>query len=418
MQTGIPEIDVAIIGAGPSGLSAAAACKARGLNIIVFDQGQSYEVRSRLNPKLSVSGLGGAGLYSDGKISFFPSSTRLWGLEPRNILERSYSWLTELIRSAGYEAPPFTSIKHQEDNRLKKLKGNVFEKKYQSIKLNSTERTGIIANLRDICHAELLLSTRIKSIDWESEGVKLITASNGKESLFSSKAIIFSGGRIAPIWLCNHMPNREVRFDRLEIGLRIEQPAELFFFKDHDQLDPKIIWRSADDDVEWRTFCCCREGQVITGHDSGLTVVSGTSDTELKNYSNVGLTVRIETRDYADILIDDLFPRLRRLKEIIIERMDIFISEGADSKLRNLYGPEISNLLILGLNKLTELFPSFDVSRTNLYGPAVEGVGYYPMLDRGLKNNRLPLWVAGDATGLFRGLTAALVSGYFVGQRV
>ncbi len=54
---------------------------------------------------------------------------------------------------------------------------------------------------------------------------------------------------------------------------------------------------------------------------------------------------------------------------------------------------------------------------TTVHGIAVEGVGSYPALRDDLRWGTLPAWVTGDATGLFRGLTAAFVSGFFAGDR-
>ncbi|MGH9165267.1 MAG: hypothetical protein ACRDZW_07145, partial [Acidimicrobiales bacterium] len=52
-----------------------------------------------------------------------------------------------------------------------------------------------------------------------------------------------------------------------------------------------------------------------------------------------------------------------------------------------------------------------------VHGVAIEGVGNYPDLQSDLRWGALPAWVVGDATGLFRGLSAAFVSGFFAGDR-
>jgi uncharacterized FAD-dependent dehydrogenase len=55
-----------------------------------------------------------------------------------------------------------------------------------------------------------------------------------------------------------------------------------------------------------------------------------------------------------------------------------------------------------------------------LIGPCLEGVGHYPLLRprtlawRSVKR----AWVAGDASGAFRGLVPALVSGYYAGYEL
>jgi len=50
-----------------------------------------------------------------------------------------------------------------------------------------------------------------------------------------------------------------------------------------------------------------------------------------------------------------------------------------------------------------------------LVGPAIEGVGMYPLVSKDLGVSLPRVWVAGDAAGAFRGLTAAMISGYSAG---
>ncbi|MGH8425788.1 MAG: hypothetical protein ACRER3_26070, partial [Pseudomonas fluorescens] len=63
-------------------------------------------------------------------------------------------------------------------------------------------------------------------------------------------------------------------------------------------------------------------------------------------------------------------------------------------------------------------FASQDLSDAVLVGPTLEGVGMYPTHDDMLATAQGGLWVAGDVSGTFRGLTAALVSGNVAGQAI
>jgi len=85
--------------------------------------------------------------------------------------------------------------------------------------------------------------------------------------------------------------------------------------------------------------------------------------------------------------------------------------------IHRLFGLRFSSLLAQSLETLLDEY-SVSTDSMDLHAPAVEGVGIYPKLTATLDVPRLPLLVAGDSTGLFRGLTAALVSGYFCGLQV
>lgn len=69
--------DVIIIGMGPAGLAAAAKLEDSGLCFAILDSGKTAAKRDRYDATDATSGDGGAGLFSDGKFSFFPSATEL-----------------------------------------------------------------------------------------------------------------------------------------------------------------------------------------------------------------------------------------------------------------------------------------------------------------------------------------------------
>src|SRR6266702_2647988 len=110
-------------------------------------------------------------------------------------------------------------------------------------------------------------------------------------------------------------------------------------------------------------------------------------------------------------------------REVVREPFWHFLDPTSDSlpltssAIYTLLGPQVAEPLAEGLHRLVREFSHVSFENAVLYAPTLEGVGYYPQLDEELRMRPHPLWVAGDATGVFRGLTAALVSGYFVGLR-
>jgi len=98
---------LAILGAGPAGLAAAAAT--RHLRSVVFEAGPRLTERSQDAALSSASGVGGAGLYSDGKFSFWPSASNLWKLNPRLLLNAS-SNLSSLLQEAPFDVPDSRQI--------------------------------------------------------------------------------------------------------------------------------------------------------------------------------------------------------------------------------------------------------------------------------------------------------------------
>src|SRR5262249_9683400 len=88
--------DVIVIGAGPAGLAAAACCRARGRDYLVVEMGSLVGQRDHADQRGLGMGVGGSGLYSDGKFSFFPSATALWKLPDAPALEESWRWFSSV----------------------------------------------------------------------------------------------------------------------------------------------------------------------------------------------------------------------------------------------------------------------------------------------------------------------------------
>ena len=79
---------VIVVGAGPAGLAAAVHCVNAGHKTLVIETGRDCADRNHDSSEDIVTGVGGAGLYSDGKFSFFPSASKLWNLPDSDALER------------------------------------------------------------------------------------------------------------------------------------------------------------------------------------------------------------------------------------------------------------------------------------------------------------------------------------------
>jgi hypothetical protein len=86
-------------------------------------------------------------------------------------------------------------------------------------------------------------------------------------------------------------------------------------------------------------------------------------------------------------------------------------------KLDESVGTAIRKQMHEGFQLLAEKFPSLRDSDGVLVGPVIEGVAHYPVLDDDLKVPQLPCWIAGDSCGKFRGIVAAMVSGFYVGEQ-
>jgi uncharacterized FAD-dependent dehydrogenase len=411
--------DLLVIGAGPAGLAATVAAEEASNRIILADTGLSAEQRDHENAADLGIGIGGAGLFSDGKFSFRPSATKVWELADAGALTAAEQWTTEILGRVGLSRAAENSSPAADETPT----GGV-RKRYPSYYLTLAQRRALIDDLVRRSGSSVTCEFRIDRLKWlGDEGLFVVTATDmggGKELKFRCRRVIYAGGRMGPIACSRLFPDGPTNFRRVELGIRIEHAPSVGPLASCDDRDVKLIYHGPDPEIEWRTFCSCREGQVVAIPFETLTAYSGRADCPPTGRCNFGLNLRLTDPATGaaawSAFVAAQLPRPTQARE----RLSAILSTGRSSvgpnrSLSAVFGAHTWSLLLGGLRRLCKEYPTLSDSGTIVYAPSVEGVGFYPMIDRSLQMPDLPLWVCGDATGLFRGNIAALVSGYYCG---
>jgi uncharacterized FAD-dependent dehydrogenase len=401
-------VDVAVVGAGPAGLAAAHRLSASGLSTLLLDAGKPVRDRDRDVPAEATAGLGGAGLFSDGKFSFFPSASQLWSLPGRADLIAAYDWTSGVLRDAGLDTPPFpAAVDTYEVGR-----GEWVLKAYPSDYLDLPTRLNLIERLVKEATGEVRPLAAVSAIRYHPDTDTFrLRLSDGMT--IRARRILVATGRFGPLFL-DGLTDRWL-WRRLEFGVRIEQPAETAFFRDIDQLDPKLRFRDPELGVEWRTFCACRDGEAVLTETNGLWTVSGRADGPPSGRSNIGFNTRILDESVGRAALKPLVTALGRdTGPIDVALLDMLADDrGAGNQFDEVYESPVGDLLRRGLAHLADVYPGLRTPETRLIGPTLEGVGLYPVVDGRLRLTETPAWVAGDACGLFRGIVAAMISGHY-----
>lgn len=397
--------DVVVIGAGPAGLSAAAELS-RTRDSLLLDQGRDLGDRDRHAAPDILSGIGGAGLFSDGKHSFFPSATALWQL-PGPDLAAAFDRTAALLARHGLTAePPRPSPTASAPERP----GTWSLKRYPSIYMPLAQRMAVIAELASAC-AAVWTDTRVVAAAREADTLRLDLLRDGSPVAIHARALVIATGRLSPRWVLPWLAplTATASFRRLEFGVRIESASDAPLFRRLVGVDPKLRFLDPDGTTEIRTFCVCRDGEVVTGETHGIAACSGRADGPPTGRSNLGLLVRTADPTLAAAVAPLLYTTAPR--SLPLAAADL-------AALTPLFGERGAAAVRAALDRLARWCPELPRDRNAVvHAPCIEGVGDYPD-DDGALRLAPGVWVAGDVCGRFRGIVASMASGRYVAAQI
>jgi hypothetical protein len=436
--------NVVILGAGPAGLASLKGLQNHN-KVVIIDYGLPINKRFHNKASHLGVGVGGAGLFSDGKFSYYPAGTAVYQLEKTNLIRDAHQWVEKIMDKCEIKSISFEDIKFQTQD----LTCQIIEKKYPSFYASLQERKSLILNLAELTKKVCLLSnTKVLKID-KIASLYILNIQNvttGIVDIIKTKKIIIATGRFGIKDLRELQGNNiklPFQYLRTEFGVRIDAPSNLGFLSRNKNPDVKFIWKNNFGEV--RTFCTCRNGEIWNiPYQNNLSALSGRSDGPQSAFSNFGLLVRISSdielgksviekvtnndiiKSQASIVqslhsflgrnIQDTIDEDKHIKNNIDERPWFPKEKFKKGNIRKLLGKECSQLLTIAINNLLDISPDLDNKNVMMLFPSIEGVGEYLHTDGNLKVVGENIWVAGDANGSFRGLIPAFISGYYAGH--
>lgn len=391
--------DVIIIGAGPAGLTAGSMLKNKGIQYLILEKGSALMERCIEKPEDVISGVGGGGLFSDGKLSLPPSASALWTGLPLDELKKVYEILFKNLQKMGINIPEWK----KEWETFSAHKGE--RKRYESILLSEFSRFKLADSLYIENADRIRTHTEVKEINEIKDFYEIRTQSD----VFFARKLLIAAGKFGNNLL---YPFKKILPDsvleKFEIGIRIEVPDYGFKPKRETCTDYKII-RSIEEGVELRTFCSCKDGVVLQSKFDKYITFNGSQLSVKVHKSNIGIVVRttregtLYEKEIKKLLENDIEPFKYSLEEFIYGKHDIF-------------GEKVDMLLKRSIEDVVDL--NGVIRDSYVYGPEIEYAGeYFNLLSRKLKLTK-NIWIAGDLTGSFRGLIAALMSGIYCAERI
>lgn len=397
--------DTIIIGGGVSGLAAGYYLTRKKHRVLVVERGKHIYARHRDDAFDIANGIGGAGLYSDGKLSFYPSASQLWQLNTYEV-KNGYNYLRDFLHELGVSIDEFS------DDWLEEKEHSGIRKKYTSQALDIEQRLNIIFRLcQTIGNDSILVESEVKGIVKDTGCYHLSVCQKGKDIHLHATTLIIAGGKHCYNKLLPYMLGLSAKqnCDIIEVGIRVECRNEDFDYYEDEQVDVKLI-DNQDGYPPVRTFCCCRDGIVIESLSYGFLSLNGASvKSERKGYSNIGILVRLDStsKKSESKKILDTIQQIETSKQMLMsdymKGKESLLGDEADAAIRCF----ISNHL-----------PKISQSDAVIYHPSVEKAGSYPVLLDTLKMKSENVWVTGDATGMFRGILSSFVSGFMAARSI
>jgi uncharacterized protein len=241
-MNGSPSFSVVIIGSGPSGLAAAYQLVKNGINgkqIFLMDKGDSLENRltfRREPPELvtlldnEVHGEGGAGLFSDGKLSGYPAGSGLFSIIGEANTKELYEQAEALLSFLGGHGNNYVGneeLTSKVSQMLEQVGLNF--KYYPSRYVKPYQLYDIVKNFRrHLNNAGVAISflTELIDIDFPNGNLKktITFKTNDEIQTITCNHVVLALGKPGGAWIKKLADKAAIEtiLSPIEIGLRIE----------------------------------------------------------------------------------------------------------------------------------------------------------------------------------------------------
>ena len=451
------QYDVIIIGAGPGGIFSAyelTRLKPE-LKIAVFEAGHPLskrhcpidgeKIKTCIGCKSCsiMSGFGGAGAFSDGKYNItndfggtlYEYIGKAKALELMRYVDeinlRYGGEGTKLYSTAGTK---FKKLCIQ--NNLHLLNASV---RHLVTDINYVVLENLYAELKE--KVDFFFDTPVESVQVVEGGYQV----RAKDQAYACKDCVISVGRIGSKWMervCREL-DIPTKSNRVDIGVRVELPAEVFSHLTDELYESKIVYRTEKYGDLVRTFCMNPRGAVVNENTNGIITVNGHSyedparQTENTNFAllvakhfsepfkdsnGYGESIARLSNMLGGGVIVQRFGDLIRGRRSNADRMrDSFLTptlNATPGDLSLVLPKRILDGIIEMIYALDKVAPGTANDDTLLYGVEVKFYNMEVAVNDRLQTRYDGLYIIGDGSGITHSLSHASASGVHVARAI
>lgn len=449
--------DIIIVGAGASGVFMAYELTKikNNAKVLMLDKGAPLEKRVcpikagktstciKCSPCHIMNGYGGAGTLSDGKYNI---TTQFGGdlheyVGPEKAMELMEYVDDVLCSMGGADAKLYSTASSELKTVALQNDLHLLEAKVRH--LGTDRNVMILGRIFDYIKERIDMEfyTEISSVVRQDNGEFLVTTNKDEEFLCTD--LVLATGRSGSKWIskvCDSM-DIEMKQNRVDIGVRVELPAEVFKHITDDVYESKIVYKTDKYNDMVRTFCMNPYGEVVSENTNGIVTVNGHSysdpalHTENTNFallvSNKFTEPFEDSNEYGESIarlsnmlgggvllqrFGDLV-KGRRSSERRMEKCFTRPTLKATSGDLSLVIPkrQLDNIIEM-IYALDKIAPGTANEDTLLYGVEVKFYNSRVKVDYNLETKVKGLYALGDGSGVTHSLSQASASGVYVGR--
>lgn len=451
------DYDVIIIGAGPGGIFAAYELtkEKSDLRIAVLEGGHALEkrkcpidgdkIKSCINCKSCsiMNGFGGAGAFSDGKYNITNQfgGTLYEYIGKEKAMELMH-YVDDLNVKYGGEGTKLYSTTNTHIKKLCLQSGlHLLD---ASVRHLGTDINYIVLQnmYKELSSkADFYFDTYVESVQKTEEGYVVSTADKN----YSCSKCIVSAGRSGSKWaekLCSDLEIK-TKSNRVDIGVRVELPAEVFSHLTDELYESKIVYRTEKFEDLVRTFCMNPHGVVVNENTNGIVTVNGHSyEDPAKHTANTNFALLVakhfsepfrDSNGYGEsiarlsnmlgggVLVQRFGDLIRGRRSNARRIEESFVTptlKATPGDLSLVMPKRILDGIIEMIYALDKIAPGTANDDTLLYGVEVKFYNMEVELDRNLETAHKGLYIIGDCSGVTHSLSHASASGVHVARAI
>lgn len=454
--------DLVIVGAGPAGLFTAyrLASSNCNLHITVIDKGKDIYSRKcpirdngtncvNCKPCNIMCGFGGAGTFSDCKLSLTPYNVGgnitnyITGTKAENYIKEVESIFSK------FDKKSFTrkTIGKKKTRKYKKIEKRIND---IGLKLNycPTKHLGTDGTLDVMKNLYEYLKKKDIEFIFNEEVVTVNNATDNNEKavvcksgeVYFTKKIILAPGRSGNTWLNNlaKQLNIPVTSNGFDVGFRVEVPAKTVKELTDNLYDMKIYY-DYEDGVRIRTFCTNPKGFVSEEHyDENITLANGhsfankksknTNFAVLVHFSNIdtekGKEFLKQFNEYSNnsILMDNYYELYKVYDNFNgIDKLEPTLKVSSDKRISDFdseFMSKIKEYVRYFMKLLNIIYPGITNSTTNFYGMEAKFYSNLIGTDNNFETCIPGIYCIGDGAGITRGIMQAASCGLIVADHI